>query len=153
MEVFFISSCNVTVVRLFDTVACTEYTTWCQKCENKSQVTQITPSIPVLSDFDLNRKHRVSADASQLAVGAVLLCLNGDDWQPEEYASRNLSEVEKRYAMVEKKALAMMWAREKLDYNLVGCKFETEIDHNPLVVILSERNLSHPSACSDLRCV
>ena len=76
---------------------------------------------PILCAFDLGCKHRVSADASQYAIGAVLLqfiCRN--EWQPVEYASRKLTETERRYSMVEKEALAITWACEKFDFYLVG---------------------------------
>jgi hypothetical protein len=42
---------------------------------------------PVLCTFDLKAKHRVSADASKNALGAVLLQFNErGEWQPVEYA-------------------------------------------------------------------
>ena len=98
---------------------------------------------PVLCAFDLSRKHRVSADSSKHALGAVLLQFNcRGDWQPVEYASRKLTEAETRYAMVEKEALAVTWACEKFDYYLVGREFEIETDHKPLVSILGEKDLS-----------
>ena len=100
-------------------------------------------SSPVLCAFDLSRNHRVSADSSQYAVGAVLLQMNDSkDWQPVEYASRKLTDTETRYAMVEKEALAICWACEKFDYYLVGRIFEVETDHKPLVAILGDKDLS-----------
>jgi hypothetical protein len=98
---------------------------------------------PILCAFDLDRKHRVSADSSQYAIGAVMLQLNNrEQWQPVEYASRKLTDVETRYAMVEKEALAVTWACEKFDYYLVGRQFEIETDHKPLVAILGDKDLS-----------
>ncbi|XP_067936936.1 uncharacterized protein [Watersipora subatra] len=98
---------------------------------------------PVLCTFDLRAKHRVSADASKNALGAVLLQLaDENEWQPVEYASRKISETETRHAMVEKEALAITWACEKFDYYLVGWKFEIESDHKPLISILGEKDLS-----------
>ena len=98
---------------------------------------------PVLCGFDLNKKHRVSADASKNALGAVLLQLNNEnEWQPVEYASRKMTEAEGRYAMIEKEALAITWACEKFDYYLVGRLFEIETDHKPLISILGEKDLS-----------
>ena len=103
---------------------------------------EITKS-PVLCKFDLRAKHRVSADSSKSALGAVLLQLNEkSEWQPVEFASRKMTEAETRYAMVEKEALAVTWACEKFDYYLVGRKFEIETDHKPLIPILGEKDLS-----------
>jgi transposase InsO family protein len=98
---------------------------------------------PVLCAFDLKRKHRVSADASKAAVGAVLLQQSDSgDWQPVEYASRKMTEAECRYAMIEKESLAITWACEKFDYYLVGRTFEIETDHRPLVTLLGEKDFS-----------
>ena len=97
---------------------------------------------PVLCTFDVNRKHRVSADASKNALGAVLLQYNDRGlWQPVEYASRKMTPAEERYAMLEKEALAITWACEKLDYYLVGRKFEVETDHRCLVSLLGVKDL------------
>jgi transposase InsO family protein len=100
-------------------------------------------SSPVLCAFDLNKKHRVSADASKTSIGAVLLQLNrNNQWQPVEYASRKLTEAEQRYAMIEKESLAITWACEKFDYYLIGRSFEIETDHKPLISLLGEKDLS-----------
>ena len=107
------------------------------------QVKQEISDTPVLCTFDLNASHRVSADASKYAIGAVLLQNNGDDeWQPVEYASRKLTDTETRYAIIEKEALGITWACEKFDYYLVGRKFEIESDHKPLIALLGEKDLS-----------
>ena len=106
----------------------------------KKELTQA----PVLSAFDLNKRHRISADSSQYALGAVLLQNAGlEGWQPVEYASRKLTEAERRYAMIEKEALAITWACEKFDFYLVGRHFQVETDHKPLIPLLGEKDLSH----------
>ena len=108
----------------------------------ESLKTELSKS-PVLCNFDLAKKHRVSADASKTALGAVLLQLTPDGlWQPVEYASRKMTETEQRYAMIEKEALATTWACEKFDYYLVGRHFEIETDHKPLISVLGEKDLS-----------
>ena len=119
---------------------------WCWEASQRKAFENIKAELtrlPTLCNFDLSRKHRVSADSSMLAVGAVLLQQSDKgDWQPVEYASRKLTEAEQRYAMVEKEALAITWACEKFDYYLVGREFEIETDHKPLVAILGEKDLS-----------
>ena len=100
-------------------------------------------NFPVLCAFDLNCDHRVSADASRSALGAVLLqCNPVKEWQPVEYASRKLTDAESRYAMIELESLAVTWACEKFDFYLVGRKFEIETDHKPLVSLLGNKDLS-----------
>ena len=98
---------------------------------------------PVLCAFNVHCKHRVSADSSRQALGAVLLQLNADDeWQPVEFASRKLTDAETRYAMIELEALGITWACEKFDFYLVGRVFEVETDHKPLITLLGEKDLS-----------
>ena len=98
---------------------------------------------PVLCSFDLKKNHRVSADASKAAIGAVLLqSAEGGSWQPIEYASRKMTEAEQRYAMIEKESLAITWACEKFDFYLMGRAFQIETDHKPLVSLLGEKDLS-----------
>ena len=100
-------------------------------------------SAPVLCAFDVTRRHRVSADSSRIALGAVLLQFTEDQyWQPVEYASRKLLPAEKNYAMIELEALGITWACEKFDFYLVGRKFEIETDHKPLISLLGEKDLS-----------
>ena len=62
------------------------------------------------------------------------------------YASRSLSDVERRYSQTEKEALAIVWACKRFNlYEYVfGNTFELETDHRPLQFIYSKT--SKPSA-------
>ena len=51
------------------------------------------------------------------------------------YASRSLSETERRYSQAEKEALALVWACEKFHTDVYGISFELVTDHKPLEVI------------------
>lgn len=77
----------------------------------------------VLDLYDPQKEMKVSADASAYGLGAVLLQQTESEWKPIAYASWSMSEVEQRYAQIEKEALAITWACEKLNnwtwtYNL-----------------------------------
>ena len=82
----------------------------------------------------------MSADAS-FGLGAVLLQQDDRGWHPVAFASRSLSEVEQRYAQIEKEALATVWTCEKFKAYLVGGMFSIETDHKPLVPLLSTKHL------------
>ena len=61
------------------------------------------------------------------------------------YASRSLSDVERRYSQTEKEALGVVWGFERFNLYLQGLEsFDLVTDHEPLKVIYSTR--SKPSA-------
>lgn len=105
----------------------------------KAELTQPT----VLTLYDPRASIKVSADASSYGLGAVLLQQTNDSWRPVAYASRSLTETERRYAQIEKEALAVTWACEKFTDYLLGCKFQIETDHKPLVPLLTTKHLDN----------
>ena len=82
---------------------------------------------------------KVSADASSFGLGAVLFQKDKDNWKPVAYASRSMSKTERRYAQIEKEALAVTWACEKFTDYIFGRKFE--LDHKPLIPLLNTKQL------------
>ena len=84
---------------------------------------------------------KVSADASSYGLGAVLLQKEGTEWKPVAFASRTMSDTERRYAQIEKEALASTWACEKFSQYILGKSFVIETDHKPLVPLLGTKNL------------
>ena len=96
----------------------------------------------VLALYDPQADLKVSADASSYRLGSVLFQLESDDhWKPVAYASRSLSDTERRYAQIEKEALAVTWACEKFTDYLLGRKFLIETDHKPLIPLLNSKQL------------
>ena len=53
-------------------------------------------------------------------------------WRVVSYASRNLTDIERRYSQTEKEALALLWTCERLDLYVFGHEFKLETDHKPL---------------------
>ncbi|KAI4879198.1 hypothetical protein NFI96_009429 [Prochilodus magdalenae] len=96
----------------------------------------------VLAQYSPERETRVAADASSYGIGAVLTQRQNDDtWKPVTYISRGLSDTEKRYAQIEKEALAVTWACERLVSYLQGLHFTLLTDHKPLIPLLGTRGL------------
>ena len=62
-------------------------------------------------------------------------------WKAIAFASRSMSETERRYAQIEKEALATTWASEKFSSYILGTSFVIETDHKPLVPLLGSKNL------------
>ena len=105
---------------------------------------ELITSTTALAYFDVNSKTRIVADASPVGLGAVLIQLQGVEWRVIAYASRGLTDVERRYSQTEREALALVWACERFNMYIFGRDFELETDHKPLKYIYSQK--SKPSA-------
>ena len=108
------------------------------------ELKRLMTSANALAYFRADCKTRVVADAGSDGLGAALLQLQDGEWRAVSYASRNLTEVERRYTQTEKEVLALVWACERLNLYVYGRKFELETDHKPLECIFSR--MSKPSA-------
>lgn len=101
---------------------------------------------PTLAKYDANKETKVSADASSYGLGAVVLQQQSDQsWRPISFLSRAMTPTEKRYAQIEKEALAITWACERSSDYLVGKAIHIETDHKPLVPILTTHTLDQLS--------
>lgn len=101
------------------------------KCWNKLK--DVLTNEPVLKFYDQNRPIKISSDASQSGLGAVLLQLHDNNWLPVAYASRSMTDAEQRYAQIEKELLSITFAAERFHQFIYGQTFEVETDHKPLV--------------------
>lgn len=70
-------------------------------------------SAPALAYFVKNPCIRVIAVASQVGLEAVLVQEKGGKSRAIYYASRSLSQVERRYSQTEEEALTLVWACER----------------------------------------
>ncbi len=69
----------------------------------------------MLAHYDPERPILVSADASSYGVGAVLSHTMEDGIEkPISYASRTLTQAEKKYSQLEKEPLAIIFAVKKI---------------------------------------
>lgn len=97
-------------------------------------------SSETLALYHPERDTVISADSSSYGLGAVLLQAQEDGcMKPVAYASRSLTKTERRYAQIEKEALAIVWSLEHWADLLVGKNFQVETDHKPLVPLLSTK--------------
>ncbi len=97
-----------------------------------------------LAYFDKDAETKLITDASPVGLGAVLVQVQSGEPRVLAYASRTLTDVERRYSQTEKEALAIVWACERFHVFLYGIDFEILSDHRPLETIYSAK--SNPPA-------
>ena len=90
-----------------------------------------------LNYFDATKKTVLTTDASEYGIGAVLSQQSEDGTRKMiGAASRSLTETERRYAVIEKVALGVVWGLEKFNYYISGAPILVETDHKPLIALL-----------------
>ena len=108
-----------------------------------SKLKRLFTSNKTLKLYDPSLCTKVTTDSSSYGLSAVLSQKSEySTWHPVAYASRSLSLTEKRYAQVEKEALASAWACNRFEEYLIGLKFILETDHKPLVALLGTKSHS-----------
>lgn len=92
-----------------------------------------------LVHYDPKQELYLTTDASDTGLGAVLFHKHHDGTlRPIAYTSRTLTEVEQRYAVIDKEALAIIYSVTKFHQYLYGRHFNLLTDHKPLERLFSE---------------
>lgn len=94
-------------------------------------------SAPLLTQPDWSKPFIVRTDASNYALGGVLLQGEEKEEKPIEYASRLLTPAERNYSSVEREALAVIWCIEKFRSYLEGAEIIVASDCQPLQWLFS----------------
>ncbi|CAB4030731.1 Retrovirus-related Pol poly from transposon [Paramuricea clavata] len=76
-------------------------------------------------------------------LGAVLLQEHDGKLSPVSYASRKLTESEKKYSTIEIECLAVVWAVRKFLIFLYGTEFTLQTDLQPLVYLKTVKFLNN----------
>lgn len=98
----------------------------------------------VVAHYDQSADTELKVDASPVGLGAILLQRSEGNVRPVAYASRTLTDVERRYSQTEKEALAVVWACERFHIYLYGKPFTLYTDHKPLEIIYSPKSKPPP---------
>ena len=112
------------------------WTPQCQQAFDEIKHALIHPPVLALPDF--SKPFEVVCDASVEGLGAVLL----QDGRPLAYESRKLSPAEYNYHTGEQELLAVVHALKTWRCYLEGPVFTVITDHNPLVHLNTQSNLS-----------
>ncbi|XP_062589262.1 uncharacterized protein K02A2.6-like [Saccostrea cucullata] len=126
---------------------------WTADCEESFNVCKkmITES-KLLVFYDSKKPLRLSCDSSSYGVGAIISHVMKDGSErPIAFASRTLSETERRYAQIEKEALSSVFGVKKFHKYLFGRKFTLVTDHKPLLSILGPKKGVPPLAAARMQ--
>ena len=85
---------------------------------------------------------KLVVDASPCGLGCVLLQEVDNQMRPVAYASRSLTDVEKRYAQIEREALAVLYRLQKMHTNIYGRHVTVATDHKPLLGVFTKPSQS-----------
>jgi hypothetical protein len=92
---------------------------------------------PVLRMADFSRRFILQTDASSLAVAAVLLQDFEGERQPIAFASRTLTQQERKFSTYELECLAVLFGLEKFRGYVEHVEFDLETDNQALMWCLS----------------
>ena len=86
-------------------------------------------------------------DASPVGLAAILTQKKTIDESPKiiAYASRSLTDVERRYSQTEKEGLAIVWGCEHFNLYLSSHRFHLITDHKPLELIFNNPKSKPPA--------
>jgi transposase InsO family protein len=116
-----------------------EWTDECQKSFEKLR--DALTSAPVLTIADPNKHYILHTDASDFAMGAVLMQEDSEgNLRVIAYASKTFNDAQKNYDTTDREALAVVWALEHFNTYCEGHKYTLLTDHQALSYIKSNKN-------------
>ena len=109
---------------------------WDEKCQTAfDTLKNALTNPPILAYPDINKKFILQTDASNRAIGAVLLQVHEHIEKPIFYLSHRLNETMRKLPSIELEAYSIIYALQKLDYFLADTyhKFEIRTDCRSLL--------------------
>ena len=97
---------------------------------------------PCLAHFDPKRDNYITTDACNTGLGATLWQKEGVVFRPVAFASRFLTDCEKKYAIIELELLGALWEPEYFRNYVYGKRVNLLTDHQALQPLL-KKNLAH----------
>ena len=117
---------------------------WTKECQTAfEKVRDALVSKPVLAVADPNKSYILHTDASDHAMGAILMQEdeNGEA-HPIAYASKTFNDAQRNYDTTEREALAIVWALQHFNTYCEGHRYTLLTDHAALSYIRSNTNSS-----------
>ena len=115
--------------------------TWSHECDSAfNELKHALCTAPVLRLPDLTADFFIETDASDFAIGAVLLQKYNRFKHPVAYISRKMDTAERKYPVQEKELLALLYALKKWRHYLYGTRISAYTDHQSLLLWHSFKN-------------
>ena len=77
----------------------------------------------------------IQCDPSDKAIGSMLAQWHDNQLRPIMFGGRVLTDVEQRYATIDKESLACYFALKRCEIYILGCDFIVYTDHKPLLCL------------------
>lgn len=140
----FIPNFATVVAPMRECVKDKETFTWSESAQASfDEVKQLLVSSSALALYDPSLRSVISTDACDYGVGAVFAQIQPDGTEkPVAFASRTLTMAERKYSIVEKEALAWVWATEKWRTYLWGRRFTLRTDHQALTTLHTTKGMN-----------
>ena len=112
------------------------------------QLKSLLTSDTTMAYFDPEKNTELYTDASNVGLEAIICQHDPGSNQRKiiAYASRSLTDVEKRYSTTEKEAPAIVYATDKFRLYLFGHHFTLYRDHRPVHLYFWQSNV--PTTCT-----
>jgi hypothetical protein len=95
---------------------------------------------PSLRAVDFDKEFFLTVDSSKMGVGGILSQRHNGIEHPCAYASRTLSETEKKYSASHLEAFGILWCCRHFKPYLVAKEFTIRTDHKPLLCLNTNKN-------------
>ena len=117
---------------------------WTDECQRAFEsIRDKLTSEPVLAVADPNKSYILHTDASDHAMGAILMQEDDDGHvHPVAYASKTFNDAQQNYDTTEREALAIIWALQHFNTYCEGHKYTLMTDHQALSYIRTNKNSS-----------
>ena len=110
---------------------------WCPKSEKAFQeLKTILTELPELAYPDFSLPYELHCDASEFALGAVLVQAG----RPIAYASKTLNPAQRNYSVTEKECMAVQWSPQYFHCNVHGATLTVYTDYIALKSILATKD-------------
>ena len=114
-----------------------------------SQIKVVLSIAPVLllQYYDVKKEITLECDSSEHGLGAVIT----QEGKPVAYVSQTLTFTEHNYAQIEKEALAIVFACERIEQYIMDKETTVLSDHKPLMNIFAKPILTSPKRLQRIR--